>query len=135
MTTPVATHGPTMQGTLSQQGFTQGFPASLGIEQYLGQPQNYGGFPQQSHTQSQFQSQFPQIVQSLVSQLLPIAQQVILPQVTATAIQQIQVYLHQLVTQQVNSQFGQPGGWQQPQFGQLGGWQQPQSGRSYQGIY
>ena len=148
MTTPVTTQGPAMQGMPSQQGYMPGFPAPLGIEQYLGQQQPYGGSTQQSYMQPQFpgtqlpgqQNQIHQIVQPLVSQLLPIAQQVILPQVVATAVQQIQVYLHQFVTQQLNSQFGQQG-WQQPQFGQQG-WQQPftqqghsQYGRFQQGSY
>lgn len=180
MTTPVTTQGPATQGMPTQQrGYMQGFPPPFGLEQYLGQSQQYGGFPQQhggypqqSHTQWQFPGQhqltgqqFPiqpqqvqqpqqiqQIVQSLVSQLLPIAQQVILPQVVGTAAQQIPMYLQQLVTQQVTwqlgqqlgqqggHQFGQPGGWQQPNFGQPG-WQQPQFtqqgqfGQSYPGSF
>src|SRR6266480_2954899 len=91
MTTPVTAQGPAVQGISMQQ---QGFPPPLGIEQYLGQPQQFGGSPQQyggSPQQSYMQPQFPgqqqlpvqQIVTSLVSQLLPIAQQVILPQVVA----------------------------------------------------
>lgn len=151
MTTPVTTQGPATQGMSTQQrGYMQGFPPPLGLEQYLGQSQQYGGgFPQQSHTQWQFPGQqqltgqqFPiqpqhiqQIVQSLVSQLLPIAQQVILPQVVGTAAQQIPMYLQQLVTQQVTWQLGQQGGqqggWQQPNFGQQG-WQQPQFGQQGQ---
>jgi hypothetical protein len=106
----------------------QGFPPPLGIEQYLGQPQQYGGQPQQYGMQPQFpgQQQLPvqQIVTSLVSQLLPIAQQVILPQVVAAATQQIPWHLQQLVAQQL--------AWQQPQFGQ---WGQNPFGRPYQGSF
>jgi hypothetical protein len=114
MTTPITTQSPAMQGMSTQQGLTPGFPAPLGVENYLGQPSLSGGFT------------------PLVSQLLPIAQQVILPAVMATAIEQIQVYLYQLVAQQV-SQYGQQGGQQspfgqQPPFGQQG-WQQPQFGQ------
>ena len=158
MTTPVTTHGPAAQGMSPQQrGYMPGFPAPFGLEQYLGQPpqyaglpQQYGGFPQQYggfHQQSLVQSQFPgqhqlqgpqfpilqiqQIVQSLVSQLLPIAHQVILPHVVATAAQQIPVHLQQLVAQQVTWQLAQQGGWQQPYIGQTG-WQQPQFGHQGQ---
>jgi hypothetical protein len=155
MTSPVTTQGPAIQGmSTPQQGYAPGFPPPLGLEQYLGQPQQYGGYfpqyggfptsfgsPQQFPMQSQFpsqsqvpwQSQFPgqaqvpwqaqqfghhhspiqQIVPSLVTQLLPIAQQVILPQVVATATQQIPWYLQQLVTQQLAGQ--------QSQFGPMGG--------------
>ena len=134
MTTPVTAQGPAIQGmSTQQQGYTPSFPAPLGIEQYLGQPQQYGGFPQQSYTQSQFPGQQPQvqqIAQSLLTQLLPIAHQVILPQVLTTAMQQIPMHLQQLVAQVAQQvswqqpQVGQQGGWQQPQFGQQGGWQQ-----------
>src|SRR6266702_6949624 len=146
MTTPVTAQGPAVQGMSTQQGYAPGFPPPLGIEQYLGQPQQYGGFPQSwgapqqfmggfpqpyggTPQQSYMQPQFPgqqllsgqqlpiqQIVQALVSQLLPIAQQVILPQVVATATQQIPQHLQQLVSQQLSQQAG----WQQPQFGLQG---------------
>ena len=141
MTTPVTAQSPAFQGMSPQQGYTPSFPAPLGIEQYLGQPQQFGGLaqqyvglPQQSYMQSQFpgQQQIPgqqqfqvqQIVQSLLTQLLPVAHQVILPQVLATAIQQIPIHLQQLCAQvahQVSGQFGQQWGWQQyPQFFQQG---------------
>ncbi len=149
MTTPVTAQGPAIQGMSTQQGYAPGFPPPLGIEQYLGQPQQYGSFPQQFYAQQQFpgqqQPQFPgqqqlagqqgpmqQIVQSLVSQLLPIAHQLILPQVVATATQQIPQHLQQLVAQQVSWQLSQQAGWQQPQFGQQG---QSPFGRSYQGSF
>src|SRR5262249_28509411 len=118
MTTPVTAQSPAFQGMSTQQGYAPSFPAPLGIRQYLGQPQQFGGlaqqhvgFPQQSYMQSQFpgqqfpgQQQIPgqqqfqvqQIVQSLLTQLLPIAHQVILPQVLATAMQQIPIHLQQL---------------------------------------
>ena len=140
MTTPVTAQGSAVQGMSTQQGYAPGFPPPLGIEQYLGQPQQYGGFPQSwgapqqfmggfsqpyggTPQQSYMQPQFPgqqllsgqqlpiqQIVQALVSQLLPIAQQVILPQVVATATQQIPQHLQQLVAWQLSQQTG----WQQP---------------------
>jgi hypothetical protein len=163
MTTPVTAQGPAAQGmSTPQQGYAPGFPTPLGIEQYLGQPEQYGGFPQywgspqqnmggyphqyggavqQSHMQSQFPGQqqlapqqlpIQQIVQALVSQLLPIAQQVIVPQVVATATQQIPHQLQQLVAQQVTWQLSQQAGWQQPQFGLQG---QSPVGRPYQGSF
>jgi hypothetical protein len=134
MTTPVTAQGPAVTGmSTQQQGYTPGFPPPLGIEQYLGQPQQYGGFGQQygglqqSYMQPQSTGQqgpIQQIVQSLVSQLLPVAYQVILPQVLATAMQQIPIHLQQLVAQQAAWQQG----WQQPQFAQQG---QGQFGRPY----
>jgi hypothetical protein len=155
MTTPVTAQGLAAQGmSTQQQGYAPGFPPPLGIEQYFGQqhfgqpqhwssPQQYGGampslfsgqqFPGQQHLGTQ-PHQVQQIVQALVSQLLPIAQQVILPQVVATATQQIPYQLQQLVI----SQLGQQAGWQQSPFGQFGqqaGWQQSPFGRPYQGSF
>ena len=153
MTIPVTTQGPAAAGMpIQQQGYTPGFPAPLGIEQYLGQPQQYAGFPQQYGGLQPFyrQPQFPgqqlsaqqqgpvqQIVQSLVNQLLPIAHQVILPQVLATAMQQIPIHLQQLVGQQAAWQVAQQlpfglMGWQQLPFGQLG---QTPFGRPYHGAF
>jgi hypothetical protein len=139
-----------------QQGYAPGFPSPLGVEQYLGQPPQYTGFPQyggfpqhwgspqhftgssqygggtqQSHMLGQFPGQqlpIQQIAQALVSQLLPIAQQVILPQVVASATQQIPQQLQQLVVQQLSQQAG----WQQPHFGLQG---QHPFGGSYQGSF
>jgi hypothetical protein len=160
MTTPATAQGPAVQGMSTQQGYTTGFPIPLGIEQYIGQPPPYGGFPQSwgfpqqitggfpqqfggAAQQTPMQSQFPgqqfaahqlsmqQMVQALASQLLPIAQQVILPQVVATALQQIPHQLQQIVAQQVTWQLSQQQGWQ-PRFG-------PQSqgpfGQPYQGSF
>jgi hypothetical protein len=148
MTTPVITQGPAIQGmSTPQQGYAPGFPPPLGLEQYFGQPQQYGGFypqyggfpawsgsPQQFSMQPHYPGQaqlfgqhhvpIQQIVPSLVSQLLPIAQQVILPQVVATATQQIPWYLQQLVTQQLAGQ--------QPQFGAMS---QTSFGRPYAGTF
>jgi hypothetical protein len=131
MTIPVTAQNPAIQGmSTQQQGYAPSFPVPLGIEQYLGQAQQYGGL--QSYMQSQFpgQQQIPgqqfqaqQVAQSLLTQLLPIAHQVILPQVLATAMQQIPIHLQQLcaqVAQQVSGQFAPLGGWQQPQFFQPG---------------
>ena len=112
MTTPVTNQGPTMQGMSQQQrGYTPGFPPPFGLEQYLGQPAQYGGFPQQFPGQQQapgiqfHTQQLQQIVPSLVSQLLPIAQQVILPQLVATAAQQIPAHLYQLVAPGLPARF------------------------------
>jgi hypothetical protein len=161
MTTPVTAQGPAIQGmSTQQQSYAPGFPPPLGIEQYLGQPQQHGGFPQYGFPQSwgsphqftggfsgsqQLTAQPPpiqQVVQALMSQLLPIAHQVILPQVVATATQQIPQYLQQLVAQQVAWQLSQQAGWQQVQYGQQGIGQQGigqqgQSpfGRPYQGSF
>lgn len=147
MTTPLTAQGPALHGMpTQQQGYAPGFPAPLGMEQYLGTPQQqygsfpqYSAFPQTGFAQSQFGGQqvpIQQVIQSLVSQLLPIAQQVILPQVVATATQQISAQLAQIVAQQVNTQLAQQGGWsagaQLPPFAQ-NNWGQP--GRPYPGIF
>ncbi len=55
-----------------------------------------------------------------MSQLLPLAHQVIVPQVLAIAMQQIPLHLQQLVAQQLRWELTQQAGWQQPQFGQAG---------------
>ena len=71
------------------------------------QPQMYGQLPSYGQTQgsghaqgfgqAQGSPQVQQAVQSVVSQLLPIAYQVILPQVVAITTHQIQQHLQQLV--------------------------------------
>lgn len=105
MTTPLTTQGPGLQGmTTQQQGQVPGFPAPLGIEQSLGQ--QYGG------------QQGQQVTGTLVTQLLPLAYQAILPQVIVTAMQQTQACLQQIVGQ-LTQQYGQQVG-QQPIFGQQG---------------
>ena len=116
MTTPIATQGPGTQGMQQAP-----FPPPFGLEQYLGpqfggqqygQPQ-FGGqqsggqqFPGQQYGASQFQGQQHGGQQQMVAQLLPLAYQAILPQVIATAAQQIQQHVQYLVTQQL-------GGWGQ----------------------
>jgi hypothetical protein len=95
------------------------FPPSIGLENYLPQfaaPQSgwqqsgWQQFPSQTYAVQPFggqsyggQSYGPQLhgsQQQMVSQLLPIAYQVILPQVVATATQQIQQYVQYLASQQ-----------------------------------
>ena len=49
MTTPVTAQGPAVQGM--PQGYAPGFPPPLGIEQFFGQPQQHGGFPQYGFSQ------------------------------------------------------------------------------------
>jgi hypothetical protein len=105
----------------SQYGFAQPY-GSTGQQPYMPYPlagQQFGG--QQFGGQPPFTAQsvpMQQIIQALVSQLLPTAQQVILPQVVATATQQIPQHLHQLVTQQVAWQLSQQASWPQSPFGQ-----------------
>lgn len=130
MTAPTITPTQGMAGqgaSAPQQGPGQapGFPAPLGIEQYLGLPQQYPQYLQQYPQYPQYQVQ--QVVQQLVAQILPMAQQVVLPQVVAAASQQIHQQLQQLVAQYVS---GQPhgglgsqsmaGGGQPPFTGQYG---------------
>jgi hypothetical protein len=112
MTTPTTMYNP--QAT---------FPSPLGLEQYLGLQSPYGGQSQFPGTQYGGQSQFPGTqygspqVQQVLAQILPIAYQIVLPQVVAVATQHIQHQLHQLVQQQIGQQYGS-------QFGQQSGWQQ-----------
>lgn len=95
MTSPLTTQNPGMQG---MQGMHQTqFPPSFGLEQ------QFGGS------------------QQLVSQLLPIAYQVILPQVVATATQQIQQYIQYLIGSQLG---GGSSGQQQHWGGGFGGFGQ-----------
>lgn len=114
---------PMWYGSPQQFSAQSQFPGQQMQSQFPGQQQPFGQYGQ---SQQFGQQQFPiqQIVTSLVSQLLPIAQQVILPQVVATAMQQIPWHLQQLVTQQLAGQ--------QPQFGQPG---QSPFGRPYQGTF
>jgi hypothetical protein len=117
MTTPITAQGPGVQGM--QQ---TAFPPPLGLEQYLGQ-QSPWSYPGQQQFYGQQNPQIQQFVQPVLSQLLPIAYQVILPQVVAMAAQQIHQQVQQLVAAQVSGgqQFGgqQFGGGQQP-FGSTG---------------
>jgi hypothetical protein len=83
------------------------FPPSFGLEQYLG-PQ-WGGqqLPGQTFGGQQSPGQTFGGQQQMVAQLLPIAYQAILPQVVATAAQQIQQYVQYLASQQFS---GRPWG-------------------------
>jgi hypothetical protein len=139
-------------GILPQQGTTvPGFPPAIGAEQYLGTAPQYGyqtpGWPpgptgmQAPHGQfpwSPVQAQFGGQAQAgfgqgtgqqpfaeLIGQLLPIAQQVILPQVIAMAVQQVQQHVQQLAAQLAQPQFtGQQPTWM-PQGGQAGQFTRP----------
>lgn len=141
-------------GILPQQGtFTPGFPPSFGAEQYLGTTQQYGiptpgwpqgpygqqapyGQPPWSPGQAQFgqgtagqvpQQQVQQVFQQLIGQILPIAEQMILPQVIALAVQQIQQHVQQLTAQLVMPQLtGQQPTWAHQATGPAG-----QFGRPY----
>ena len=116
------------QGTSAmQQGQVPGFPVPLGIEQYLGLPQMGAGTQQPypgSQQPNQQQYQVHQVVQHLAAQILPVAHQIILPQVVAAASQQLHQHLQQLVTQYLAQYAGGQayGGWGGQQFS--GGWQQ-----------
>jgi len=118
---------PSQQGTFTP-GFPPpiGVEQYLGTTQQLGYPAQgwqqmpygmqapYGQFPW-STAQGQFGTQMPpgfgqptagqwpqqqiqQVVQQLLGQILPVAQQMILPQVIALAVQQIQQHVQQLTT-------------------------------------
>jgi hypothetical protein len=118
------------QGTAQQYGFPtpgwpQGpygmqapygqFPWNPGQSQFGGQAQP--GFGPQAQGQGPHQVQ--QAVQQLIGQILPIAQQMILPQVLALAVQQVQQHVQQLVTQLALPQLtGQQPTWM-PQGGQF----------------
>jgi len=112
-------------------GFSPGFPQPIGVEQYFGmapwiqQPfgaqQQFGtqhpyGIPQPLGAQQAYGTQpysmhVPAQVQQLASQIHWPVQQMILPQVAAYAVQQIQQILPRLITQMVaQQQFA----WQSP---------------------
>jgi len=98
--------------------FSPGFPQPIGVEQYFGmaQPwiqQPFGIQPfgtqqpygiQQPYGTQPFSMQVPAQVQQLASQLHWPIQQMILPQVAAFAVQQIQQVLPRLITQLVAQQ-------------------------------
>ncbi|HEX3923645.1 MAG TPA: hypothetical protein VHY31_15260 [Streptosporangiaceae bacterium] len=164
MTTPVTAQGPGVQGmSTQQQGYAPGFPAPLGIEQYLGQPQQYGGFPQywgspqqitggfphqyggaaqqQSHMQSQFPGQH-----ELAAQQVPFQQfvQALVSQLLPIAQQVIVPQVVAIATQQIPHHLQQLVAQQVTwQLSQQAGWQQPQfgpqgqspAGRPYQGSF
>jgi len=70
------------------------------------------------------QHQIEQVFQQLIGQILPMAQQVILPQVIALAVQQIQQQVQQLAAQLV---LPQPTGQQHPWTSQAGQFSRPYS--------
>jgi hypothetical protein len=104
-------------GTAQQYGFpTPGWPQGpYGMQAPYGQvpwspaqaqfgSQALPGFSQGPAGQVP-QQQIQQAFLQLIGQILPIAQQMILPQVTALALQQVQQHVHQLVTQLALPQF------------------------------
>src|SRR5215469_15299603 len=96
--------GSTQQYGLQPPSWPQGF---YGTQLPYGQPQGPvqspyatqapSGFSQQNAGTSPQQVQ--QLVQQLAGQILPIAQQMILPQVVAQAVQLVQQQVQQLITQ------------------------------------
>jgi hypothetical protein len=93
-----STQGLTAQGLAgsgipSQQGsFSPELLPTIGADQYFGAAQqpNAGQVPPQ---------QVQQLIQQLVGQILPVAQQMILPQVIAQAVQLVHQQTQQLITQ------------------------------------
>jgi hypothetical protein len=141
-------------GFLPQQGtYTLGLPPAIGTEQYQGTAQPYGfptpGWPQGPYGmqaygqnpwtpfQAQFGGQAPpwfgqvpqqQAFGQLIGQILPIAQQMILPQVIAMAVQQVQQHVQQLAAQLVQPQLtGQQPTWIYPAAGPAGQFTRPYS--------
>lgn len=91
----------------------QGVQAPFGGQSPFGGQTQFGGqspFAGQAQFGAQWPygqpwtQQVPPVVQQLAAQILPIAQQVILPQVIIAAIQQIQQHVTQLVAQFATSQ-------------------------------
>jgi hypothetical protein len=121
--------GVTPQGIGSQPGsFGFAFPAPIGAEQFFGIPQALGWqqptwqqpayagpspyampvpYGQPSWVQPQ---QAQQVIGQLVWQILPVAQQMILPQILAMGVQVVQQLIAQMVVPQL---LGQPF-WTQP---------------------
>jgi hypothetical protein len=123
-------------GISYQQGFGPGFPTPIGAEQLFGSGQHYGvqpsfwpqapygmqdlyGRPAAGHVMPQ---QVQQLVGQLTGQILPVAEQIVLPQVIALAVQLVQQHVQQLMTQvavpQITGQYPVPvPQWQQPFWG------------------
>jgi hypothetical protein len=101
MTSPLTAQGPGTQAMHQTP-----FPVPFGLEQYPGQ-QQWGGqqFPGQLFGGQQLPGQQFQGggQQQIVAQLLPIAYQAILPQVIATATQQVHQYVQYLANLQGGS--------------------------------
>jgi len=137
-----------------QQGFSPGFPTPIGAEQFFGGGQHYGVQPsfwpqapygiqdlygRAAATGHVMPQQVQQLVSQLTGQILPVAEQIVLPQVIALAVQLVQQQVQQLMTHvavpQISGQYPVPAPqWQQPFWGQ-----QPaafgQAVRPYAGLY
>src|SRR5215467_3706463 len=100
-----STQGLTGQGLagvgMQPGAFSPGFPQPIGVEQYFGMAQPW---IQQPFGTQPFSMQVPSQVQQLASQLHWPIQQMILPQVAAIAVQQIQQVLPRLIAQLVAQQ-------------------------------
>lgn len=119
----LATGIPAQQGTFGPGfGFASpGFPPPIGAEQVFGLSSPYGIQAQPGYQQQQPGAvPYLQAVQQLAAQVVPIAQQAILPQVIAVAMQQVHQQVHQQLPQLI-AQLSWPmtgaGQWQH----QLGG--------------
>ena len=110
----LATGIPAHQGTFGQGfgPFTPGLLPALSAEQYPAAQVPYGISPQFGYQQQGSVPQQP-AVQQIAAQLVPIAQQVILPQVLAAVMQHIQQQVPQVVAQ-LAGQFGGQQSWQSP---------------------
>ena len=119
------------------QGVSPGFPAPIGAEQFFGVGQHYGfqpsfwpqtpygvpdpyGRPTAAQVMPQ---QAQQLVSQLTGQILPVAEQIVLPQVIALAVHLVQQQVHQLMTQAavpliIGQYAGMAPQWQQPFWGQ-----------------
>ena len=138
---PPAIGGEQYLGTTQQYGFPgQGWPQapygmqppygqspwSPGQGQFGGQSQ-FGGQGQPGFGQGTgqvTQHQIEQVLQQLIGQILPMAQQAILPQVIALAVQQVQQQVQQLATQLALPQLT---GQQHPWMSQTGQFSRPYS--------
>ena len=122
---------PAQQGTFGSGfgPFTAGSLPSISPEQYALAPSPFGIPSQLGYPQQQFGSALHQpVVQQIAAQVVPIAQQVILPQVLAMAMQQIQQQMPYVIAQ-LAGQFAGQQSWQWPsqpssqlgmgQFGQV----------------
>jgi hypothetical protein len=124
----LATGIPAQQGTFGPGfGFvSSGFPPPIGAEQVFGLPSPYGIQAQPGYQQPQPGiAQYLQAAQQIAAQVAPIAQQAILPQVIAVAMQQVQQQLPQLIAQLSwpmtgGGQWPYQLGWQVPAMGLFG---------------
>ncbi len=93
--------GSGVPATQQQGGHAPGFPAPIAAVPYPGFTQWYGV---QAPLALQSPHEAQQIVQQLIAQILPIAQQTIMVQVLGMAVQQLQQQLPQLIMQHVQQQ-------------------------------